>query len=220
MHLPTKMISALSCFISTSVLAFSCYDAQTIIQKPIKFTRERLALTREYQLQHYGIDSKSIAIEPKIIVLHWTAVPTFDDTFNRFNPATLTESPQKRDDLPGNLNVSSHYLVDRDGTIYQLMPETQMARHVIGLNHNAIGIENVGGADSKEDLTEAQAKANAFLVCYLKKKYPAIHDVIGHMEYTKFKKTPLWLEKDPKYQTPKMDPGQKFLNRVKWLIKQ
>ena len=32
--------------------------------------------------------------------------------------------------------------VDRDGTICRLMPETWMARHVIGLNYSAIGIEN------------------------------------------------------------------------------
>src|SRR5437868_8316368 len=122
-----KIIITFSSLISTSVFAFSCYDPQTIIQKPITFDEKRIALTREYQLEHYGIDSKSIAIEPKIIVLHWTSVPTLDETFQRFNPSTLAETP--RHDLPGNLNVSSHYLVDRDGTIYQLMPETQMARH-------------------------------------------------------------------------------------------
>ena len=68
------------------------------------------------------------------------------------------------------------------------MPETWMARHVIGLNHYAIGIENIGGIDGKDDLTEAQVKANAFLVCFLKNKYPEIKYVIGHNEYLNFKK--------------------------------
>lgn len=63
-------------------------------------------------------------------------------------------------------------MVDRDGSIYQLMPEKWMARHVIGLNHYAIGIENVGGINGKDDLTDAQARANAFLVCYLKGNIP------------------------------------------------
>jgi len=94
-----------------------------------------------------------------------------------------------------------------------------MARHVIGLNHYAIGIENVGGIDSKDDLTEAQTKANAFLVCYLKKKYPEIKYVIGHNEYLNFKNTPLWLEKDPNYQTDKDDPGPDFLRRVMKLVR-
>ena len=124
----------------------------------------------------------------------------------------------RKDKLPGDLNVSSHFLVDRDGSIYQLMPETWMARHVIGLNHYAIGIENIGGIDGKDDLTKAQEQANAFLVCYLKKKYPTINYVIGHNDYFKYKKTALWIEKDPNYQTDKTDPGPNFLNRVKKLI--
>ena len=88
---------------------------------------------------------------------------------------------------------------------HQLMPDNWMARHTIGLNHNAIGIENIGGIDGKDDLTEAQVKANAFLVCHLKKKYPAIKHLIGHNEYLRFKNTKLWLEKDPNYQTDKTD---------------
>lgn len=200
-------------------MAFSCHNPQPIIQKPILFDKERLQLTREYQAEHYGIHTDSITIEPRIIVLHWTAVSTFNDTFARFYPATLTASPQRRDDLPGKLNVSSHFLVDRDGTIYQLMPETWMARHVIGLNHYAIGIENVGGENGKDNLTEKQIKANAFLVCYLKKKYPAIHDVIGHMDYLQYKSSPLWLERDSNYHTSKSDPGSAFVEKVLKLSK-
>ncbi len=42
-------------------------------------------------------------------------------------------------------------MVDRDGTRYRLMPETYMARHVIGLNYYSIGIENVGGSMEIEE---------------------------------------------------------------------
>lgn len=215
-----KTVVMLIFFISSPGFAFSCYDPQTIIQKPIQFDENRIKLTQEYQLQHYGIASDSIKIEPKIIVLHWTSIPTLEATFQIFNSPTLAGSPQKRDELSGDLNVSSHFLVDRDGRIYQLMPETWMARHVIGLNHYAIGIENVGGVDDAEDLTEEQARANAFLVCYLKKKYPGIRDVIGHMNYLKYKGTSLWLEKDQNYQTQKPDPGTLFMNKVEKLIKE
>jgi N-acetyl-anhydromuramyl-L-alanine amidase AmpD len=189
--------------------AFSCYDPQKIIQKPIEFEQKRIALTRQYQLTHYGINSKSINIEPKMIVLHWTCIPSLENTFRIFNKTTLPF--ERRDKLPGDLNVSSHFIVDRDGTIYQLMPETWMARHVIGLNHYAIGIENIGGVDGKDDLTNEQARANAFLVCYLKKKYPGIDHVIGHNEYLNYKKSALWLEKNSNYQTDKTDPGPVFL---------
>lgn len=212
------IISILLLTISTFGYAFSCYDPQNIIQKPIQFDEKRIALTREYQLTHYGIDSKSIEIEPKMIVLHWTCIASFDITFRIFDSPALPANSPRRTELPGDLNVSSHFLVDRDGSIYQLMPETWMARHVIGLNHYAIGIENVGGVDSIDDLTEEQAKANAFLVCYLKKKYPQIKHVIGHNEYLQYKKTDLWLEKDPNYQTDKTDPGPNFVNKVKRLM--
>ncbi|KTD24853.1 MULTISPECIES: N-acetylmuramoyl-L-alanine amidase [Legionella] len=198
--------------------AFSCYDAQVIHQAPIQFNEERIALTQQYQLTHYGIDSKSIEIEPKMIVLHWTCIPTFKATFRVFNPPTFPKDSPRTKELPGTLNVSAHFVVDRDGTIYQLMPETWMARHVIGLNHFAIGIENIGGINSIDDLTEAQVKANAFLVCYLKKKYPEIEYVIGHHDYLRFKNTPLWLERDPNYQKDKNDPGQAFVDKVMKLV--
>ena len=213
-----KIIILVLFFIANVTYAFSCYDPQIIRQKPIQFGAERIALTREYQSAHYGIESNSIEIEPKMIVLHWTCIPSMNATFRIFDSPTFPSSSPRRAELPGDLNVSSHFLVDRDGSIYQLMPETWMARHVIGLNHYAIGIENIGGIDGKDDLTPAQAQANAFLVCYLKKKYPNINHVIGHHDYLRFKQTALWLEKDPTYQTDKTDPGPMFVARVNKLI--
>ena len=35
-------------------------------------------------------------------------------------------------------------MIDRDGTIYQLVPLAIMCRHTVGLNYTAIGIEHVG----------------------------------------------------------------------------
>lgn len=198
--------------------AFSCYEPQVIHQQPIQFDKERIQLTRKYQLTHYGIDSKSITIEPKMVILHWTCIPSFKTTFRVFNPPALPANSSRRQELPDDLNVSSHFLVDRDGRITQLMPDNWMARHVIGLNHNAIGIENVGGFEGKDDLTDAQVKANAFLVCHLKQKYPGIRYVLGHNEYLQFQNSPLWLEKDPNYHTDKTDPGPTFVNKVKKLL--
>ena len=205
--------------ISAQVHAFSCYDAQKIHKAPIQFGKERIALTRDYQLTHYGIRSKSIKIDPKMIVLHWTSISSIQDTYRIFYPATFPKNSPRIKDLPGSLNVSSHFLVGRDGTIYQLMPDNWMARHVIGLNHYAIGIENIGGIDGKDDLTAAQVKANAFLVCYLRKKYSKIQYVIGHNNYLKFKNTALWQELDLDYQTDKYDPGPTFVNKVLKLVR-
>lgn len=205
-------------FITSFAHAFSCDDSQHIQKTPIIFNKKRIALTQQYQLTHYGITSQSIEIEPRMIVLHWTCIPTFAATLRVFNPPEFPQNSPRIKDLPGTLNVSSHFVVDRDGSIKQLMPENWMARHVIGLNHYAIGIENIGGINGKDDLTEAQVKANAFLVCHLKKKYPKIKYVIGHNDYLNFKNTPFWLEKDANYQTDKTDPGPFFLKKVMKLV--
>ena len=191
------------------------HTKNSIIQKPIAFTKKREDLTKEYIKKHYDLSVKDITIEPIAIVLHWTAVATFNKSFARLYPETL---PKDRADIAkaSALNVSAHYLVKRDGTIYQLMPDNMMARHTIGINYSSIGIENVGGKDNKqEDLTHAQVIANAKLIKYLRFKYPKIEFLIGHYEYTKMQKTGMWLEKDKNYRTKKVDPGKKFMKAVR-----
>lgn len=190
------------------------------VQKPIIFTKHRVAMTKEYIKHHYGKDVKNITITPKMIVLHWTAVMDFNDSYKRLYQEKLYTD---RTDIASAsaLNVSAHFLIDRDGTIYQLMPENWMARHVIGLNYCTIGIENVGGeGNKKEDLTPAQEKANIALVRYLKTKYPTINYLIGHHEYRDFENTPLWLESDKGYRTEKVDPGEKFMDVIRKNVKE
>lgn len=186
-----------------------------MIEKPIVFGPQRIALTKQYIKQHYGKAVSDITIEPKVIVLHWTADRGLESSFRRMEPERL---PGSRGDIvsAGVLNVSAHFLVARDGTIYRLMPENRMARHVIGLNFSSIGIENVGGEDNtKQDLTPAQRYANIALVRYLKQKYPDIEYLIGHHEYRRMESSPLWLERDKGYRTEKRDPGAVFMSEVR-----
>jgi N-acetyl-anhydromuramyl-L-alanine amidase AmpD len=164
--------------------------------------------------QRYGIVSDSIVINPKMIVVHWIEIPTFEKSFAEFNKIALDSS---RADImkSGAVNVSIHFLVDKDGTIYRLMPETWMARHVIGLNHVSIGIENVGGVRDRDDLTRDQLKANEYIVRYLKEKYPSVEYLIGHYEYTLFDHHPLWKERDSTYRAEKTDPGVRFMTLLR-----
>lgn len=185
----------------------------SIIQMPIIFDDERIALTKEYRREHYGIDSPSITISPQIITLHWTASNTLNEAFEWFNPSTLHNRPDLKS--PSQLNTSAHFLVDRDGTIYQLMPSNWMSRSVIGLNNSTISIENVGSAFHVPPLTEAQVISNIELIAMLKKQYPQIQYLIGHDEYLSLKNTPLWLEKDSLYFTVKNDPGKEFMEAVR-----
>ena len=183
-----------------------------IVERPISFGPDRQALTIAYLKSRYDLPATTPAITPRMVVLHWTAIPTLEGSLEAFQPERL---PSARGDIQqaGALNVSAHYLVDQDGTIYQLLPDTVMARHTIGLNHCAIGIENVGGTP-ETPLTAAQLESNTLLVRFLAKKYP-IEYLIGHYEYTAFEGHPLWLEKDSGYRTLKTDPGEAFMDQVR-----
>ncbi len=186
-----------------------------IIDKPIDFGEERIAMTKEYIATHYGKTVNNIEITPKVIVLHWTADMGLESSFNRLKPQKLF-TDRKDIAKASLLNVSSQFMVARDGTIYRLMPENWMARHVIGLNYSSIGVENIGGKNNNsEDLTAAQLQANIDLVLYLKAKYPSIEYMIGHHEYKQMESTSLWLEKDKGYRTNKSDPGDKFMSDVR-----
>jgi beta-N-acetylhexosaminidase len=193
------------------VLFINVYSIE-IKQMPLEFTQKRVDLTKEYIKNSYGLEVENITIIPKTIVIHHTAMDDLAESFNRFNSETLT-SDRKDIKKGGNLNVSAHFFVDFDGTIYSLMPETYMARHVIGLNLSSIGIENIGG--NKKELTKEQLKANIELVKYLKDKYKTIEYLIGHYEYTSFEKHPLFLEKDAKYRTIKHDPSIDFMENLR-----
>ena len=202
------------CFL---LISFSCATPKRIIvDKHILFDSEREALTLEYLKNRYGLDQETPDITPRMIVLHWTAIQSLKESFDTFNSSQL---PGARSDVQraGSLNVSSHFMVDRDGTIYRLMPETIMARHVIGLNHCAIGVENVGGT-AATPMTKAQIRANIFLVNYLANKYD-IEYLIGHHEYTRFEGHELWLDKDARYRTEEEDTGPDFMRKVRQATK-
>ena len=193
-------------------LGVSCSSTKGIVDKPIVFDEEREALTLEYLSERYELEQSSSAIIPRMIVLHWTAIPTFEGSFDVFNPSKIAGWRTYVGQTSG-LNVSAHFLVDREGKIFRLMPETTMARHVIGLNHCAIGIENVGGT-GETPMTKAQLRSNIFLVKYLAEKYN-IEYLIGHYEYPLFEGHELWLEKDATYRTEKTDPGPDFMRKVR-----
>lgn len=206
---PLHLLSTFLCF--TIIVLLSC-NAPTfrIFEKPVIFNEERNRLSVEYLQKRHGIETEQSSIEPRMIVVHWTEIPTLEDTWDFFNSPHLDARP---DILAASaLNVSAHFLVDRDGTIFRLLPDTTFARHTIGLNYMAIGIENIGGSDAP--LTRAQLLANEQLVRYLYKRHP-IEWVIGHHEYYVFRDSELWMETDPDYLTYKVDPGDRFMKRLR-----
>ncbi len=186
-----------------------------IIDRPIAFTARRKQLTIDYRRIHQNPSIQSFEIEPKMIVLHYTAGNSAENTFNYFNKTEISGARAKLAKA-GRVNVSAHFLVDRDGTIFRLVPENWMARHTIGLNHLAIGIENVGNAKDFP-LTPEQVAANAALIRYLVSKHPITH-LIGHSESMAMKAHPYWRELDPNYRNQKADPGKEFMANVRTLV--
>ena len=104
--------------------------APVIIDRPVRLTEYRKQLTREYAFLHYGEEFTEIV--PQAVIVHWTESPETDGVYDYFYKEVRKD---------GTLNVCSQFLVDRDGTIFRLTPETMLDRHAIGYNWCAIGIE-------------------------------------------------------------------------------
>jgi N-acetyl-anhydromuramyl-L-alanine amidase AmpD len=204
--LTSNILIAASTFKDTSI---------NIIQLPINYSKERTNLSIEYLKNRHGITQSTPTIIPIMVILHFTDGGTIKSIHNYFNSPTIEDSRPINKRVSA-LNVGSQFLIDRDGKIYQLMPDNYLARHTIGLNYCAIGVENIGS--EKEPLTNEQIIANASLVRHLAKKYK-IEYLIGHSEYTQFRSTSLWKETDPKYITYKSDPGKQFMEAVRKLTK-
>lgn len=196
--------------------AFEPVPEPDIVDWPIPYDEERARLTSAYLAHRTGIEPSGdvwtdATIVPRVIVVHHTAGPTAESAWNTFAPVA-DRRPGLKDHQ--KLNLSTHFIVDRDGTIYRLHDETLAGRHTIGLNHLSIGIENVGGIKGYE-LTDAQVEANIELIRYLKAKYPTITHAIGHHEYRSFEDHPYFAERDPNYRTVKIDPGEEFMAKVR-----
>ena len=158
------------------VILAAAVPQPTIVQKPIPFPAERKQEMAAYAQRHYGIDSYRLR-DPKVIVEHYTVTSTFQQTWNTFAPDT---ADSELHELPG---TCAHYVIDKDGTIYQLVPLSLMCRHTVGLNYTAIGIEHVGSSDGQILRNSRQMAASLRLTRWLRCRYGiGVNNVIGHSE--------------------------------------
>lgn len=146
-----------------------------IVWKPIPYGPQRKAEMAAYAGRHYGIHSW--VLHPKVIVEHFTGSDSFSSAWNTF--AANSPDPELGD-LPGDC---AHFIVGRDGTIYQLVKLNVMCRHTVGLNYVAIGIEHVGTSDAEILHDPAQLRASLELTAWLMGRFHiALRNVIGHAE--------------------------------------
>lgn len=88
---------------------------------------------------------------------------------------------------PPGAAVSAHYIIEKDGTIVQIVPENIIAYHCRGKNKGTIGIEFVGKLDStdKVSLTKKQISKGISLICHLQRKYGiSDENVYGHRDFS------------------------------------
>lgn len=126
------------------------------------------------------------------IVIHYTGMKTAQDALERLcDPAS---------------EVSAHYFIDEDGSLYQLVSDEKRAWHagkgiwqgITDMNRHSIGIElvNPGHEFGYRDFTTAQYDVLVPLCCRLMQKYGIpMNNIIGHSDYA------------PKR---KKDPGERF----------
>ncbi len=129
---------------------------------------------------------------PDLIVLHYTGMQTGEAALDRLR------DPQAR--------VSSHYLVEEDGRLFQLVPEERRAWHAgqgtwqgeTDVNAVSIGIEivNPGHEWGYRDFPEAQIATVTALVSDIRGRW-SVPDarIVGHSDTAPHRKT---------------DPGERF----------
>lgn len=75
--------------------------------------------------------------------------------------------------------VSAHYVIDRNGDIYQMVEDTECANHCMGANTGSIGIEHVGS--ETDSLAPPQAAASAALIRWLLQEHQIPRtNIFGH----------------------------------------
>lgn len=202
-----------------------CYsaDEQTrsdpvIIKKYLpyeKWTKEYL----EYFRRHYH--DSSLALSPRAIVMHFTVSSTFSSAWNTFCNGAMYDD--------GDVGVifghlSTHFIIDRDGTIYQTLPLDRRCRGAYGVNHVAISIEMVSPTEGDLLGNKRLMDSSFRLAAYLVRKFniPPAH-VYGHYEVSAGKKyvpeyTDYGDSKYPGSYPPaysRRDPGHAYMKKLR-----
>jgi N-acetylmuramoyl-L-alanine amidase len=146
-----------------------------IVWKPIPYGPRRQADMAAYSRRHYGVPVARLV--PRMIVEHVTVSTTFSSAFWTFH--ANAPSPELGE-LPG---VCAHFVVDVDGTIYQLVRLDLRCRHTTGLNQHAIGVEHVGLSHGEVLRNTRQLRASLALTAWLAARFHIpLANVIGHNE--------------------------------------
>lgn len=148
--------------------------------------KESLSITDRLMTTGFAVPNKTRTIDT--VVLHSSYDPNGSDPYSVAEIVKIYES----------YGVSAHYLIDRQGKIYRLVEDKNIAYHAGAskmpdgrqdVNNFSIGIEIMNKEDTQ--FTKAQYEAVNTLVATLKQKH-GIKYVIGHGDIAPTRKTDPW----------------------------
>jgi hypothetical protein len=151
----------------------------TIDRDPIPYGHKRKREMAGYSKRHYGKRDWRLR-NPKVIVLHFTAGPSYSAAWN-----TFASNAPNMGELPG---TCSHFIVAKGGQIHRTVKPTIRCRQAIGLNYTGIGVEMVQEtgsgshwADQQILHREPQIHRVLRLVGWLKQRFGIkMRNIIGH----------------------------------------
>jgi hypothetical protein len=160
-------------------VAGGAVDRPGIVEDHIPYGATRKRQMAGYSNRHYGARVWRLH-KRRVLVLHFTAGSTYEGARSHF-----ASNQPNRGELPG---VCAHYIVDKDGTIYEVVPPRIRCRHAIGLNHRSIGIEFVQEAGRSSHWADRQIlerkrqiRPGLKLAAWLKERFDIkMRNVIGH----------------------------------------
>jgi beta-N-acetylhexosaminidase len=146
----------------------------SIVWKRIAFGARRKREMAAYSKRHYGKRTWRLT-DPQVVVIHFTDGTSFASAWNYFDA-----NVRHMGEYPG---VCSQFVIDTDGTIYQLVNLRIRCRHAIGMNWTAIGIEHVGTSARQILRNREMMRASLHLVSWLMARSGVSWgNVIGHAE--------------------------------------
>ncbi|MBM3462353.1 MAG: N-acetylmuramoyl-L-alanine amidase [Armatimonadetes bacterium] len=172
---------------------------------------------RAYFRRHVG--EERIDLDPRVLVMHYTATSTFEGAWRGFYRGCNMSAGQGT--VFGHPSV--HYMIDRDGTIYQLFPADRRCTGAYGVNHVALQIELVAANEADLVSNPALLAAGFRLARSLVARHRIpLQKVYGHYEVSAGQGVvPEYLDlADPVYPTSyppasrRSDPGSAFMG---WL---
>ena len=133
---------------------------------------------RDRNRRLYGRDTTKLY--PTMVVMHFTVVDDAEMIIQAFSrPSSIAVGNQR----PATSLISVHYMVDKDGTIYQLAEEDRTTTGTYGVDYCALAIEMVA-KDEKDLMSRPLQLLAAFsLADRLLKKYDLpVWRVFSHQE--------------------------------------